>query len=78
MFARDEEGRIGMAAGFELSVTRPVVLGISLLFCPPGAGLGPHPCSAAGKHIGTECCQATALRKASLDRKRNERKASGA
>lgn len=43
MFARDIEGRIGMAAGFGLSVTRPVVLGISLLYCPPGLGLGPIP-----------------------------------
>lgn len=40
MFARDVEGRIGMVAGFGVSVTRPVVLGISLLFCPPGLGLG--------------------------------------
>lgn len=54
MFARDVEGRIGMAAGFGVSVTRPVVLGISLLYCPPGAGPGPHPYSAAGRHIGTE------------------------
>lgn len=44
MFARDVEGRIGMAAGFGVSVTRPVVLGISLLYCPPpGLGLGPIP-----------------------------------
>lgn len=41
MFAREVEGRIGMAAGFGVSVTRPVVLGISLLCCPPGLGLGP-------------------------------------
>lgn len=40
MFARDVEGRIGMVAGFGVSVTRPVVLGISLLFCPPGLRLG--------------------------------------
>lgn len=39
MFARDVEGRIGVDAGFGVSVTRPVVLGISLLFCPPGLGL---------------------------------------
>lgn len=43
MFARDVEGRIGMDAGFGVSVTRPVVLGISLLFCPPGLGLGLGP-----------------------------------
>lgn len=43
MFARDVEGRIGMAAGFGVSVTRPVVLGISLLRCPPGLCLGPIP-----------------------------------
>lgn len=51
MFARDVEGRIGMVAGFGVSVTRPVVLGISLLFCPPGAGAGagPRPCTAAGR-----------------------------
>lgn len=48
MFARDEEGRIGMATGFELSVTRPVVLGISLLFCPPGLGSGPIPAPQLG------------------------------
>lgn len=46
MFARDVEGRIGMDAGFGVSVTRPVVLGISLLFCPPGLGLGLGPVAA--------------------------------
>lgn len=49
MFARDVEGRIGMVAGFGLSVTRPVVLGISLLYCPPGLGLGPVPTPQLGE-----------------------------
>lgn len=54
MFAREVEGRIGMAAGFGASVTRPVVLGISPPMLPHGAGPGPHLCSAAGRYIGTE------------------------
>lgn len=77
MFARDVEGRIGMVAGFGVSVTRPVVLGISLLYCPPGLGLGPIP--AAGRDIqGPNADRASELRKGRLDRKSNERKASGA
>lgn len=49
MFARDEEGRIGLVAGFGVSVTRPVVLGISLHYCPPGLGLGPIPTPQLGE-----------------------------
>lgn len=63
MFARQVEGRIGRAAGPELSVTRPVVLGISPLCCPPG----PVFCLAAGRHW--DQCRASLLRKKRTDRK---------
>lgn len=72
MFARDVEGRIGMDAGFGVSVTRPVVLGISLLFCPPGLGLelgaGPRPCTTAGRGTqGPTADRASELRKWRFD-----------
>lgn len=57
MFARDVEGRIGMAAGFWGVRDQTSYLGDFPPLLPPGVGPGPHPCSAAGRRIGTECSQ---------------------
>lgn len=79
MFARDVEGRIGMAAGFGVSVTRPVVLGISLLYCPPrGWAWAPSLLRSWETYRNRTQARLQELRKGRLDRKRNERKASGA
>lgn len=57
MFARDVEGRIGMAAGFRGVRDQTSCPGDFPPLLPPRAGPGPHPYSAAGRRIGTECRQ---------------------
>lgn len=57
MFASDVEGRIGMAAGSCVVRDQTSCPGDFPPLLPPRAGPGPHPCTAAGKHIGTKCRQ---------------------
>lgn len=56
MFAREVEGRIGVAAGSSVVRDQTSCPGDFPSPMQPGAGAGPglHPCSAAGRHIGTK------------------------